>query len=84
MKKSQAHIVIEQLERFGSISRNECLDMRPPITRLGAIIHTLKEKGYTFRTKETEHDFVYTLLTAPEKPRKPQYQIINGVAQLIY
>lgn len=49
MKKSQEQFVIGQLNLNGYISRNLCLQER--ITRLGAIVCDLKEKGWEFDAK---------------------------------
>ncbi len=49
------------IERNGSVSRNQALDMR--ITRLGAIINKLNKQGHIIkgRFEPTEHgkDYVY-------------------------
>jgi hypothetical protein len=72
--------VEKQLIKRKRISRNECL--RNYISRLGAIIHVLKERGYVFDSHwsmngEVEFhgdfvktpngkDYVYTLLASPK------------------
>ena len=67
--KTQKKFVVERLNTTGEISRNECL--KNYITRLGAIMHSLKKDGYSFTTitrKNTKpdgskgKDFVYKLL----------------------
>jgi hypothetical protein len=72
--------VEKQLIKRKKISRNECL--RNYISRLGAIINVLKERGYVFdshwsKNGEVEFhgnfvktpngkDYVYTLLASPK------------------
>lgn len=72
MKTTQFTFVIERLDTYGEITRNQCLKVY--ISRLGAIIHTLKKEGWQFKTftRETEKpdgskgkDFVYLLVSKP-------------------
>ncbi len=60
---SQKQIVLEELRARGAISRNWCLQNY--ITRLAAIIHTLKKEGYKFIEqncgKGMEGDYIYHL-----------------------
>lgn len=57
---SQEKIVLEQLDKFGEISRNWCL--RNYISRLSAIILDLKEKGFRFETERRGGDYVYKVV----------------------
>ena len=71
---SQIDIVIEHLSDHGSISR-EYAWSEYKIKRLGAVIHTLKERGYLFNTIETDTDYKYILtdegdLTQPKVEHK--------------
>ena len=50
--KSQVQWVREKLEKDGYVTRNEAL--RRYISRLGAIIHHLKQKGWRFKTEWIE------------------------------
>lgn len=65
MKKTQKERVISQILKQGWISRNQCLGTYPCISRLGAIIATLKEEGWDFETKDTGKDYVYTPTKCP-------------------
>ena len=58
---SQLKRVKAKLERDGYITRNECLSQFPAITRLSAIILTLKQEGYQFEAKEDGRDYKYSL-----------------------
>lgn len=65
LNETQKKFVIDELKRSGSVSRNYCL--RNCITRLGAIICTLKKEGWDLVGKYVEYetnngkhkDFVY-------------------------
>jgi len=59
MKKTQIKIVDNQLNKYGYISRNWCLNKR--ISRLSAIIYDLKKKGYQFEIERKYNDYVYKL-----------------------
>lgn len=63
--KSQKDRVIKRILDTGKITRNECL--RNYISRLGAIICTLKKEGWDFRTEWEGGDFVYTMIRCPLK-----------------
>lgn len=69
MKKLQEQFIIDQLKLNGSISRNLCLQER--ITRLGAIICTLKKEGWNFETKYVKenggNNFYYYVIKSPLK-----------------
>lgn len=56
------------LDRQGSISRNEALNMR--ITRLGSIIHLLNKQGNNFKGRFVKGDYVYTKRELPKYQRK--------------
>ena len=62
---TQELFVIKQLKANKKIDRNTCL--RNYITRLGAIIYTLKKRGYEFSPEYDErHNYVYHLIKAPK------------------
>lgn len=67
MKNTQEQRVTNRLLKVGSITRNECLGTYPCISRLGAIICDLKQKGWDFETKDTGKDYVYTVVKSPYK-----------------
>ena len=67
MKKTQKQRVEAKLLRDGSVTRNQCLSTFPAITRLSAIILTLREEGWDFDTKDTGKDYIYTLKKTPYK-----------------
>lgn len=56
-----------QLHTYGKVTRNSALQMY--ISRLGAIIHTLKQEGYGFSTKYISSnggkDFEYRVVKYP-------------------
>jgi hypothetical protein len=83
MKETQQKYVTDFLKKEGYISRNQCLQQR--ITRLGAIIFTLKEMGYQFEPKWVKENggrnFYYYLISAPKIRRS---EIINGVAVEVF
>lgn len=58
----------DELKTNGQVSRNQAL--RRYISRLGAIIFTLKKEGWIIDGKWIERnggkDFVYTLIKAPD------------------
>lgn len=68
MKMKQINFVTDRLDEKGEITRNECL--KNYISRLGAIIAVLKERGYVFLTEYREtitpfgtgKDYVYTMV----------------------
>lgn len=59
MKKSQKKWVVEQIEKYGEISRNSCLQTN--ITRLSAIMLKLKREGWNFTTFSRGGDYVYSI-----------------------
>ena len=65
MKPSQVERIKTKLARDSYVTRNECLRQFPAITRLGARIQDLEDKGYVFRTEDTGRDFIYHLISAP-------------------
>ena len=66
---SQKQWVKRRLIKYGRITRNQCLDRY--ISRLGAIIFSLKKDGYVFLTKYIDtaygRDYVYKLIKKPNK-----------------
>lgn len=58
--KTQKERIIFKLKRDGYITRNECLQRY--ISRLGAIICTLKKEGWKFKTEEVGGDYKYTVV----------------------
>jgi phage-related protein len=64
MKKSQTERVKLRLEQTGEISRNECL--RNYISRLSAIIYSLKKEGYEFTEFSRKGDYVYKVVVTPK------------------
>lgn len=63
-KSTQKQRVIKKLLRDGYITRNECL--RVYISRLGALIESLKHEGFEFTAKYDENnDYVYTMVKSP-------------------
>ena len=67
MKQTQLDWIVEQLEEYGEISRNQCLSRF--ISRLGARINDLKAQGWEFRTEWRSNDYFYVVVAAP-KPRQ--------------
>ncbi len=76
MKKSQEQFIINCLRTRGEVTRNEAL--RNYISRLGAIIYNLNQKGWVIEGKYRKYsggkDFVYTLVSEPPKNK---YQIMH-------
>lgn len=71
-KESQKTRILRIMKDQGYISRNDMLDLPYyRITRLGAIIHSLRAEGYDIETEETKRDTIYRL-----KPKKVEYYII--------
>jgi capsid portal protein len=64
---SQKEFVIEELKAHHKISRNHCL--RNYISRLSAIILTLKKEGWLFETDFDNGDYVYRVVGEPEEPK---------------
>ncbi len=76
MKQSQEQFVIKELQQNGFISRNYCLNLwslgvRPNITRLGAIIHSLNDSSWEIEGRwehnDSGKDFVYRVKGSPFK-----------------
>ena len=61
---TQLETIKQQLRETGEVSRNWCIRERY-ITRLGARIVDLKNKGWEFRMEKREGDYVYVLLKDP-------------------
>ncbi len=59
-KPSQKQQVLSILKRNGSISNHYCIDTRLT-TRLGAIIHKLRNEGNDITSKMDGRDCIYTL-----------------------
>ena len=57
---TQKLIVLAELKRTGSVSRNWCLQNY--ITRLAAIINDLKEDGYKIDGSKVGNDYKYFLM----------------------
>lgn len=59
--KTQKELVEEQLKKYGKVSRNWCL--KRYISRLGAIIHLLKQEGLEivglYQKSGNGQDYVY-------------------------
>jgi hypothetical protein len=60
---SQNERVRARVEKFGFISRNECLRQVPAITRLASRIKDLEKKGLKFRAEEVGNDYFYHLVS---------------------
>ena len=71
--KKQKQWVIAQLTEHGEVSRNQALSVY--VSRLGAIIHTLKSEGWNFETFTRDGNYVYRVIKAPtvESVRLPRY-----------
>jgi len=59
---SQIDRIKGKLKRDGFITRNECLQQYPAITRLSAHILTLKKEGYQFKVEEDKRDYKYVVI----------------------
>lgn len=75
-KLSQKQRVLRRLKEIGKVTRNECLNTNPRITRLGAIICDLKKDGYKIEGREEGNDYVYT--ADIPKPPVPEILEIDG------
>ena len=80
-KKTQKQRIVCKLKRDGKVSRNECLATFPAITRLSAIILSLKKENYDFDTKDDGKDYTYTW---KNKPPKIVGEIVEKDGQLVY
>lgn len=65
LNQTQVKMVTDQLTTFGEVTRNWCLQRY--CSRLGALIHNLKKKGWTFSTSNREGDYVYHLVSKPQE-----------------
>ena len=78
-KISQKQIILKELRKNGTVSRNACIrgDYGTVITRLSEIIHQLRKAGMSIEMKETTKpiETTYTLL---DKPTITPYYV-NGV-----
>ena len=61
-KPKQLDRVLFKMNRDGLITRNECLRVRPAITRLGAVIQALKKEGYRIKGRDYKNDYVYEFI----------------------
>lgn len=85
MNTTQIQLVKNRLKDTGRISRNFCLSMH--ISRLGAIIANLKNRGYEFTAyyQPNEHggkDYIYEQLNRPPEPKVRHNK--NGTVSLNY
>lgn len=77
---TQKDFVINKLNTDGFITRNYCLNLyniqiRPNITRLGAIINILNGEGWQIEGKHEKGDFVYEVINSPKK--KITYKVVG-------
>ena len=72
-KVSQKSIVLKKLRTDGFVTRNWCLQNF--ISRLSAIMISLKNEGVNFTTKVVDGDYIYTL---QDKPKLIEYRV-NGI-----
>lgn len=72
-KLSQKDIVLKQLRDTGVVSRNWCLQRY--ISRLGAIMLTLKKEGINFEARDTGKDYCYYL---KDKPKEVKEYYVQG------
>ena len=81
-KQTQIERVINKLNRDGFITRNECL--RNYITRLGAIICSLRKMGWEIQDGEytDDKDFIYRVKKNPLT--KSVYTLPNGKQIITY
>ncbi len=63
--ETQRKWVENQLKEYGEISRNGAL--KNFISRLGAIMCSLKQDGWEFDTSRREGDYVYKLIDYPKR-----------------
>lgn len=70
---NQIQRVEQMLKKEGKVSRNYFLDLPfNKITRLGAVIHKLREQGMDIETTETHSDTIYSI-----KPKRVErYNIL--------
>jgi hypothetical protein len=66
--KTQLERIAAKLERDGYVTRNECPRQYPAITRLGARICDLEDRGCVFETENTGPDYVYKLVSINDEP----------------
>lgn len=59
---TQKQRVLTKLDRDGFITRNECLNQIPRITRLSAIIQDLEGEGCEFDAGWYKEDYKYKLI----------------------
>ena len=70
---SQSQRVIKMLKEQGFVSRNYYINLPyDKITRLGAVIFNLKQKGWEIETEETNNDTIYRA-----KPLRVEQYYVN-------
>lgn len=73
MKQTQIDFVKQQLVQSGVVTRNQCL--RNYISRLGAIIHFLKQEGWGIEggyvKTECGRDYAYQAFQIPHSKQDP-------------
>lgn len=74
---TQRDKVLKLLRENGKITRNECLRMY--ISRLGAIILSLKKEGMNITGEYKDGDYIYTL---QDKPKETIEYRVQG--ELVY
>ena len=72
---SQKKRVEAHLRESGTISRNWCLNLR--ITRLAAIMRTLKLEGWQFMTYKADGDYIYRLINTPPYEKEEDKEETN-------
>ena len=78
-EESQRKRIDMRLRERGEVSRNECLDKRPRITRLSAIIKDMRIAGWDIIAYWTDKkvDYIYKLITAPKKSEEKIKTLYN-------
>jgi hypothetical protein len=86
---TQKEQIVEQLNKFGFVSRNWAL--RLYITRLGAIMNTLKKEGIEWHGdyEKTQNglDYLYRLktsTTAQNEAKKPMSELDSKLKTILY
>ena len=67
---TQLQRVKNKLQRDKMITRNQCLNVFPAITRLSALIQILEEQGWIFNTEHFRGDYRYFLKFSPPEQIK--------------
>lgn len=79
---TQEQRVKKRLLEYGYITRNQCLDTRPNITRLGAIICRMRKDGWDFEAYEKDNDYIYKVKVCPIKRYIP-LKTSDGTVRLL-